>query len=74
MTYDFAGGLPYLPAVALLDGDVTPARFEPDRIAKADVRQLLKKLSARPDQEFTNQYPRKMPAKVVVRLQDGKVI
>ncbi len=66
--------LPYLLAVALLDGDVMPAQFEPDRIAKADVQQLLKKVSVRPDQEFTDQYPGKMPAKVTVRLQDGKVI
>ena len=66
--------LPYLLAVALLDGDVMPAQFEPDRIAKADVQQLLKKVSVRPDQEFTEQYPGKMPAKVTVRLQDGKVI
>jgi 2-methylcitrate dehydratase len=66
--------LPYLLAVALLDGDVMPAQFEPDRIAKADVQQLLKKVSVRPDQEFTDQYPAKMPAKVVVRLPDGKVI
>src|SRR5271166_3480077 len=66
--------LPYLLAVALLDGDVMPAQFEPDRIAKADVQQLLKKVSVRPDQEFTDEYPGKMPAKVIVRLQDGKVI
>src|SRR6201982_2618529 len=66
--------LPYLLAVALLDGDVMPAQFGPDRIAKADVQQLLKKVSVRPDQEFTDQYPGKMPAKVTVRLQDGKVI
>jgi 2-methylcitrate dehydratase len=66
--------LPYLLAVALLDGDVMPAQFEPDRIMRADVQQLLKKVSVRPDQEFTDQYPAKMPAKVAVRLQDGKVI
>jgi 2-methylcitrate dehydratase len=66
--------LPYLLAVALLDGDVMPAQFEPDRITRADVQQLLKKVSIRPDQEFTDQYPTKMPAKVIVRLQDGKVI
>ena len=35
--------LPYLLAVAMLDGDVMPAQFEPDRIARADVQQLLKK-------------------------------
>jgi 2-methylcitrate dehydratase len=53
---------------------VMPAQFGPDRIAKADVQQLLKKVSVRPDHEFTDQYPGKMPAKVTVRLQDGKVI
>src|SRR5271165_54196 len=63
--------LPYLLAVTLLDGDVMPAQFEPDRIAKADVQQLLKKVSVRPDQEFTDEYPGKMPAKVIVRLRDG---
>jgi 2-methylcitrate dehydratase len=66
--------LPYLLAVALLDGDVMPAQFEPDRIAKADVQQLLKKVSVRPDQEFTELYPAKMPAKITVRLQDGTAI
>jgi 2-methylcitrate dehydratase len=63
-----------LLAVALLDGDVMPAQFAPDRITRADVQQLLKKVSVRPDQEFTEQYPAKMPAKITVRLQDGQVI
>ena len=66
--------LPYLLAVELLDGDVMPAQFEPDRIARAGVQQLLKKVSVRPDHEYTEQHPGKMPAKVTVRLQDGKVI
>jgi 2-methylcitrate dehydratase len=90
IAYDFAGGghygvdnrtkeqadhsLPYLLAVALLDGDVMPARFAPDRITRADVQQLLKKVSVRPDQEFTERYPAKMPAKITVRLQDGRMI
>src|SRR6201982_2224420 len=66
--------LPYLLAVALVDGDVMPAQFAPDRMMRADVQQLLKKVSVRPDQEFTEQYPAKMPARITVRLQDGKVI
>src|SRR6202007_832338 len=32
-----AHSLPYLLAVALLDGDVMPAQFEPDRIIRSDV-------------------------------------
>jgi 2-methylcitrate dehydratase len=66
--------LPYLLAVALLDGDVMPAQFQPDRIARADVQTLLKKVSVRPNHDFTEEYPGKMPAKITVRLQDGKVI
>jgi 2-methylcitrate dehydratase len=66
--------LPYLLAVALLDGDVMPAQFKPDRIRRDDVQRLLKKVSARPNHEYTDQYPRQMPAKITVRLQDGTVI
>src|ERR1700741_1058210 len=66
--------LPYLLAVALLDGDVMPAQFKPERIIKPDAQGLLKKVSVRPNQEYTRQYPQKMPAKVIVRLQDGSVI
>ena len=58
----------------MLDGDVMPAQFEPDRIIRADAQQLLKKVSVRPDHEFTELYPAKMPAKITVRLQDGTVI
>jgi 2-methylcitrate dehydratase len=66
--------LPYLLAVALLDGDVMPAQFTPDRIIKPDVQGLLKKVSVRPNHEYTDEYPAKMPAKITVRLQDGRVI
>jgi 2-methylcitrate dehydratase len=64
----------YLLAVALLDHDVTPAQFAPERIARPDVQQLLKKVSARPNEQYTAEYPRKMPAKITVRLQDGTTI
>ena len=60
--------------MALLDGDVMPAQFKPERIIKPDVQGLLKKVSVRPNQEYTRQYPKKMPSKIIVRLQDGTVI
>jgi 2-methylcitrate dehydratase len=41
--------LPYLLAVALLDHDVMPAQFTPERIIKPDVQGLLKKVSVRPN-------------------------
>jgi 2-methylcitrate dehydratase len=66
--------LPYLLAVALLDGDVMPAQFKPERINKPDVQGLLKKVSVRPNHEYTDRYPAKMPAKITIRLQEGNVI
>jgi 2-methylcitrate dehydratase len=66
--------LPYLLSVALIDGDVTPAQFTPERIARADVQTLLKKVTTRPSTAYTALYPKKMPAKITVRLQDGTTI
>src|ERR1700751_4361179 len=66
--------LPYLISVPLIDGGVTPAPFKPERIVKPDVQALLKKVSIRPNDEFTAQYPRKMPAKITIHLHDGTVI
>jgi 2-methylcitrate dehydratase len=66
--------LPYLLAVALLDGDVMPAQFTPERIMRADVQALMKKVSVRPDQNYTEQYPSNMPARITVLLQDGTMI
>jgi 2-methylcitrate dehydratase len=66
--------LPYLLAVALLDHDVMPAQFTPERINKPDVQGLLKKVSVRPNHEYTDQYPKKMPAKIRIKLKGGKTI
>jgi 2-methylcitrate dehydratase len=66
--------LPYLLAVAILDGDVMPAQFEPERIIRSDVQNLLKKVSVRPNHEYTDQYPHKMPVKITIRLKDGTAI
>jgi 2-methylcitrate dehydratase len=66
--------LPYLLAVALIDGNVMPAQFAPERISKPDVQALLKVVSVRPNQEYTKVYPAKMPARITVRLRDGNVI
>src|SRR6201994_237885 len=58
--------LPYLLSVALIDGDVTPAQFQPQRIIEPDVQALLKKVSVRPSHEYTELYPGKMPVKIAI--------
>ena len=56
--------LPYLLAVALLDGDVQTAQLSPERIARADVQSLLHKVRVRPDESFTVRYPDEFPSRI----------
>ncbi len=64
--------LPYLLAVAFLDGDVQPGQLDPRRIDKPDVQNLLRKVTVRPDDSFTAVYPSRFPSRVTVRLKSGK--
>ena len=64
--------LPYLLAVAALDGDVQPAQLDPRRIDKPDVQALLRKVEVRPNDRFTARYPDEVPSQVTVRLKGGK--
>jgi 2-methylcitrate dehydratase len=66
--------LPYLVAVALLDGKVTPAQFTPERIGREDVQRLLRKVSVRPDPEYSARFPEEMPARLRIFLRDGRVL
>jgi 2-methylcitrate dehydratase len=76
--------LPYLVAVALLDGDIYPEQFALERIGRSDVQQLLKKVhvstvlpSHAPDvvheqlDPLTRKYPDAMPVKATITLRDG---
>jgi 2-methylcitrate dehydratase len=64
----------YMVAVALLDGEVQPRQYAPDRIVADDVQQLLKRVSARPDAAFTARFPKEMPSRVEVEMKDGRVL
>lgn len=64
--------LKYLLAVALIDRQVGPDQLRTERIQRADVQELLRRISVRPDQEFTNRYPEATPARVSITLRDGR--
>src|SRR5262252_1171504 len=66
--------LPYLVAVALLDGQVLPPQFAPDRIVRADVQELLRRIVVRPDPELSARFPQQHPCRVHVRLRDGRTL
>lgn len=64
--------LPYLLAVALLDGEVYPAQYEPERIIREDVQDLLQKVEVRPADDLSARFPGEMPARMWVSLKDGE--
>ena len=66
--------MPYMVAVALLDGEVGPAQYAPERIARQDVQQLLRKIQVQPDTEFSRRFPDEMPMRIRIVLRDGRTI
>jgi 2-methylcitrate dehydratase len=64
--------LPYMIAVALLDGEVTPAQYDPQRILKQDVQDLLKKVTVRPDKAMSDRFPVEMPCRLEIELNSGQ--
>lgn len=66
--------LPYVVAVAILDGQVMPEQYEPERIRRADVQALLGKVSIRSSARFSERFPNEMPCRVKIALKDGRVL
>jgi 2-methylcitrate dehydratase len=66
--------LPYLLAVALLDGKVSPSQYKPDRIVREDVQTLMRKVVVRPDTDFSQRFTQEMPARVQIFLRDGQIL
>jgi 2-methylcitrate dehydratase len=66
--------LPYIVAVAILDDQVLPAQYLPERIQQNDVQSLLRKVKIRPSPEFSQSFPTEMPCRITITLQDGRVI
>ena len=64
--------LPYLLAVALLDGQVMPRQFLAERIRRADVQTLIPKFRVAPVEEFSRRFPQALPCRLTVTLKDGR--
>ena len=64
--------LPYLVAVAILDGQVMPEQYKPARIHSLDVQALLRKVSIRPSPSFSRRFPQEMPCRITITLRDGR--
>lgn len=63
--------LPWMIAAVLLDGELNPAQYAPERIVADDVQNLMHKVTISPDQSFSDRFPQEMPAELTVVLDDG---
>jgi 2-methylcitrate dehydratase len=66
--------LPYLLAVAMLDGQVLPEQYLPKRIASRDVQDLLARTEVRPDRALSERFPERHSARVRIHLRGGRVL
>lgn len=64
--------LPYCTAVALADGDVTLAQFEPERFTDAALLDLVAKVEIHRDGALSARYPAGIPNRITVTLADGR--
>ncbi|ELY98505.1 MmgE/PrpD family protein [Natrialba asiatica] len=64
--------LPYMLAVALIDRDLSLAQYDPDRIRRNDVQQLLRIVDVSEDPALTERFENgEMPAVIDVTMDDG---
>lgn len=66
--------LPYILAVAILDGRVGPEQYLPERIQRQDVQDLLRRVLIRPSKEFSQRFPEQMASHITLKLRDGRVL
>jgi len=66
--------LPYLAAVAILDGQVMPEQYRPDRIRSQDVQSLLRKVTIKPSADYSRRFPDEMPCRIALTLRDGRKV
>ena len=59
-------------AAALLDGNVLPAQYRPERLTGVDIQGLLRRIVVKSSEEYTARFPAEMCATVTVILNDGR--
>ncbi|MYC32210.1 MAG: MmgE/PrpD family protein [Chloroflexi bacterium] len=64
--------IPFLTAVGLRDGAVTPATFAPDRISDAGLRTIINKMRIDENPEFTERYPEQYNCRIEVIKSNGQ--
>lgn len=65
--------IPYLLAVALLDGEVGPEQLTEQRVQSPDVQSLLQKVVSWPSLAYSQDFPTSLKCKVRVGLKNGQI-
>jgi 2-methylcitrate dehydratase len=66
--------LPYLLAVALLDGQVMPEQFASERIIQTDVQDLFRRVEVRPAADLTARFPAEHACRLRLHLANGTTL
>jgi 2-methylcitrate dehydratase len=65
--------LPYIVAVALIDGTVGLEQFSEERIRDRNLQNLIQKVSVARNSEHTALYPKSFPCNIDIKTKTGKV-
>jgi len=65
--------LPYMVAVAALDGQAMPAQYAPERILRDDVQALLRRVTVVPDPGYSKRFPDEHACRITVVTRDGRM-
>ncbi|MEM9675581.1 MAG: MmgE/PrpD family protein [Bacteroidota bacterium] len=63
--------LPYMMSAALLDGNVLPAQYLPDRIVRDDIQTLLRKVEVNEKKEYSDRFPHEEACDITIHFEDG---
>jgi len=64
--------LPYMLAVALQDGRITPASFEPQRYLDPSLRPVMNRIRVAESPEFTRRFPQELESQIDVVTRSGQ--
>ncbi len=64
--------IPYLVATALKDGAVTPASFTEERLRDPAVHELIAKMTAEEEPDFTKRFPEDLPCLLEITTRAGR--
>ncbi|MCH7712341.1 MAG: MmgE/PrpD family protein [Chloroflexi bacterium] len=64
--------IPYMVAVAFLDGGVSPASFTSQKISDPGIRELISKITIEENEEYTGKYPGEYNIRMEVSDRSGK--